>query len=285
MARLTISSIRSQQDGYPLQIALYRPYDAPHPETVAVINSGAGISKFFYEPFAGWLADNGVPVITYDYRGIGGSRGKSVRGLRASIYDWGSKDCAAVLEHAQGQFPTSSLCVISHSIGGIVTGFVTHPPEIKRMLLLSPHTGYAGDYAAPSRLKMFLLWHLAMPVLAQAVGFFPGRAFGLKEDLPLGVARDWGARRFRRSLRLDSRIGSFRQIRANVLVVRPDDDPFATVDASSRVQLQYPECRFSEIVLNTSSRNSTWWGHFAFFTPTHRDAWPMALKWLVSGAL
>ena len=84
---------------------LYASIPHSHPPYVAIINSGAGIPKSFYEPFASWLADKGVPTITYDYRGIGGSRGKSLRHLSASIQDWGSKDCAGILKYTHGLYP------------------------------------------------------------------------------------------------------------------------------------------------------------------------------------
>jgi predicted alpha/beta hydrolase len=44
------------------------------------------------------------------------------------------------------------------------------------------------------RVPMFVTWHLAMPVVARAIGFVPARRFGTPERLPAGVARDWSSR-------------------------------------------------------------------------------------------
>src|SRR5438093_2649913 len=100
MARLSTFGIRTE-DGYRIEVNLYEPFTRTSYSEIVVVNSGAGIPKMLYEPFAAWLADNGMATVTYDYRGIGGSRGMSIRGRVASISDWGSKDCAGVLAWAQ----------------------------------------------------------------------------------------------------------------------------------------------------------------------------------------
>ena len=78
MARLSMLSIGAIGDDYPLEVAHYHPFHKRSTNVVVVINSGAGIGKSLYEPFACWLADHGVSVIAYDYRGIGGSRRQSL---------------------------------------------------------------------------------------------------------------------------------------------------------------------------------------------------------------
>ena len=113
----------------------------------ALINSGAGIPSRFYDRFAAFLAQNGVPTLVYDYRGIGRTRPTSLRGFKASVEEWGSKDCAAVLDWLRDRFPGAERMVVGHSLGGFVTGFVTNGTLIDKMLLVSAHTGYWRDYA------------------------------------------------------------------------------------------------------------------------------------------
>jgi predicted alpha/beta hydrolase len=273
-------------DGYPLEVTGYVPITGQVFSAVTVINSGAGIPKSLYEPFASWLADYGIPTLTYDYRGIGGSRSPSIRTLKASIRDWGSKDCAAVLRHASALYPSSVVHVVGHSIGGIVTGFVTSPVPLGRLLFLSPHTGYLGDYAPSARLRMLIVWHCLMPMLTSIFGYFPGRAFGLPEDLPGGVASEWGKRRFRWNLRSDVAFGKFLQVSATGLVIRPDDDLFATRSAMERVQSHYERANLIDFPVDATSYARKGIGHFGFFSPRFREAlWPIALSWLVAGAV
>ena len=283
MAKRT-NAIIEAADGYPLEVTGYSPIRIEDFPAVTVVNSGAGIPKSVYEPFAAWLADHGLPTLTYDYRGIGGSRGRSIRPLVATIRDWGSKDCTAVLRHAEALYPASRIHVVGHSIGGIVTGFVTAPVRLGRLLFISPHTGYLGDYAPSARLKMLVVWHCLMPLLTSVVGYFPGRVFGLPEDLPAGVASEWGKRRFSWNLRSDTAYGTFSQIYAQGLVLRPQDDLFATRAAMNRVQSHFDKATLIDLPVDAVPGSSNGIGHFGFFHPRSREAlWPIALYWLRAG--
>ena len=104
-------------------------------------------------------------------------------GFKASVEEWGSKDCAAALDWLADRFPGAERIVVGHSVGGFVTGFVTNGTLIDKMLLVSAHTGYWRDYAAGARLPMYLLWHVLMPAITRVVGYFPGQRLHLLEDL------------------------------------------------------------------------------------------------------
>jgi predicted alpha/beta hydrolase len=120
-------------------------------DRVALINAGAGISSRFYSRFASYLAEAGIPTVVYDYRGIGASRPPSLRGFHASVAQWGSHDCAAVLAWMSQRFPGARRVVIGHSVGGFLTGFAPNGQLIDRMVLVGAHTGYWGDYAPGAR--------------------------------------------------------------------------------------------------------------------------------------
>lgn len=291
MARLSVNRV-AVSDGFSIELHLFEPYSQGEPLDVAIVNSGAGIPKRFYSPFAAWLADNGVPTLTYDYRGIGGSREASLRRLNASIEDWGSKDCAGAIGWLHHRYPRARIHVVGHSIGSVVTGFVSNPPQIARMLLVSPHTGYWAEYAKSARLKMFLAWNISMPVATSIFGYFPGRMLGLPEDLPYQVAMQWA--RWRSSgwgtstlSDVDQRrCESFGQLRVPVLAIRPADDVFATSDALRTVKDLFPNCQFSEWPVGRPDVVSEELGHFAFFRSRHRAAlWQPTLDWIKSGEL
>ena|SRR5438034_6122240 len=139
-------------DGYPLAARLWANSADETTVATAVINAGAGIGMRYYERFARFLAENSIPTLLYDYRGIGQSRPTNLRGFKASVEEWGSKDCAAALEWLSRRFPFAPRVVVGHSVGGFVTGFVTNGSKIDRMLLIGAHTGYWRDYAPGSRL-------------------------------------------------------------------------------------------------------------------------------------
>ena len=185
--------------------------------------------------------------------------------FKASVEEWGSKDCAAVLDWLRDRFPEAERIVVGHSVGGFVTGFVTNGTLIDRMLLVSAHTGYWRDYAARMRLPMFLLWHALMPAITHVVGYFPGHRLHLLEDLPKDVALEWAARRkpdFWWHLKnadgsidkalIQTLLARFAAIQARTLALSFTDDPFATDEATERLLRLYANAPSSRLTLSTS---------------------------------
>lgn len=282
------------RDGYRLVGTMYNTRETSYPSRVVLINSGAGISASYYGRFAGWLAEKGIPTFTYDYRGVGLSRPSSLRQFTASVQDWGSKDCAAAIQVLAERFPQARIAVVGHSIGCFLTGFVQWRPEVDRMLFVAPHTGYYGDYAANWRLSMWLAWHVAMPSITRLFGYFPGKLFGLPEDLPRGVALEWAARRrpeFWWNLRerdgsadvklRDKLLNGFSAFRGSVLAIQIADDAFATSAGAKRVASLYSSVEWTDVCVSPSKIDQPRIGHFGFFRSIGKVAlWPIALDWL-----
>jgi len=183
------------RDNLPLGTRSWALPGSPIASGVALINAGAGIAGGYYDGFAAFFAESGIPTLVYDYRGIARPRPSPLRGFQTSVEEWRSKDCAAALQWLSDRYPGARRIVVGHSIGGLVTGFVTNAALIDQMLLGGAHTGYWRNYAAGARPFMFLLWHTVMRVVTRVVGYFPGRRLRLLEDLPKGVALEWAARR------------------------------------------------------------------------------------------
>jgi predicted alpha/beta hydrolase len=284
------------QDGYRLAARLWAVQAILPIDYVALINAGAGIRSQYYDRFARFLAEMGIPTLVYDYRGIGSSRPSSLRRFQASVEEWGSKDCAAALQWLATQYPEAKRIVIGHSIGGFVTGFVTNGALIDRMLMVSAHTGYWRDYSTRARPLMFLLWHVFMPAITQFVGYFPGRRLHLLEDLPKGVALEWAARRkpdFWWHLRLadgspnltliNSLHARFASINGTMLALRFTDDPFATSAATERILGLYKNASAEQMSLRPSDWGGGRIGHFGFFRSRFRSTlWPMVLNALLA---
>ncbi|MBK9704379.1 MAG: alpha/beta fold hydrolase [Betaproteobacteria bacterium] len=286
--------VHSGVDKFRLCAHLSVPINSEARDAVALINAGAGIDSRYYERFASYLAEAGIPTLVYDYRGIGRSRPQSMRGFEASVEEWGSKDCAAVLDWLAERFPGARRIVIGHSVGGFLTGFARNGHLIDHMVLVGAHTGYWGDYAPYARPWMYLLWHAFMPAVTRLVGYFPGRWLHMLEDLPRGVALEWAARRkpdFWWNVRgadgkpdvarIDEVLGRFRSIHASVLALRFEDDPFATVAATERVLGLYSGCTAEQRLVTRADAGGQKIGHFGFFRSRFRDTlWPEVLRWL-----
>ena len=287
------------QDNFPVAARLWTSPRSPLSPYVGLINAGAGIASRYYDRFAAYLSENGIPTLVYDYRGIGRSRPLTLRGFNASVEDWGSKDCAAAISWLRAQFPRAKIIVVGHSIGGFVTGFVTNGALIDKLLLIGAHTGYWRDYSTGARPWMLVMWHVFMPLITTVLGYFPGKRLHLLEDLPKGIAIEWARRvkpdfwwDLKRSdgtpdaTRISSLLERFAAIRASVLAVRFTDDPFATDQATKRILGLFANTSSVRLVLSPTDGDGSPIGHFGFFDARFRSTlWPQVLAALFSGKL
>ena len=92
---VTRDFIAPAADGYPLSMRLVA---AAEPRIAVLVSSGTGFPKGFYERFARYLADRGAAVLTYDFRGIAGSRPEELKGSTIDYPDWGRLDMPAALD-------------------------------------------------------------------------------------------------------------------------------------------------------------------------------------------
>lgn len=157
----------------------------------AVIFGGTAIPARFYRAFAEYLASGGVRAVRFDYRGIGRSRPRRLRGFRASMTEWGTRDATAVWEFSRRRFEGPVACV-GHSFGAQLLGLSDQFQRTTAVVTVAGQMGYFGHWPAPARYRLALLWHVAVPTLTTAFGYLPGWA-GLGVDLPAGAARQWAA--------------------------------------------------------------------------------------------
>jgi len=283
-------------DGYPLGACLHYSDALKVPQTVAIVNCATGVKASYYARYAAFLAAHGYLAVTYDYRGIGASRPPSLRRLKASKSDWGSKDFEGVMQWAIKNFPDARIVVIGHSIGGALPGFSASNRRIERLLTVGAQFAYWQDYAERARCRMLLKWHVLMPLATGIAGFFPGRLLGWLEDLPAGVAYEWAFRRarleqpaprlFARSSQRHDSTRYFPQLRCPLLAYSISDDPFGTPAAVLRLLRYYRGSERTHVVAAPAEFGLSEIGHFAFFHDRFRASlWLESLAWLNDGSL
>lgn len=278
-------------DGYELEAALYVPHATQPPRRVALLHCGAGIPAARYRRFARFLAEAGIPVLTYDYRGIGHSRPDALRGFRAAIEDWSEYDCGGAIAWLRERYPKAEMVGIAHSIGALVIGGAHNSAQQSRLVLIGAHTGYYGDYHPKYRLPMTAVWHGMMPALTRIVGYFPARRLGLGEDLPAKVALQWAGRRSPELRptgtepgyeRLQLLLDRCAALQRPALLVSISDDAFATAAGTKRLLSYYPRLfPLQHIVFTPGDAGVSRIGHFRFFGRTAGMAlWPRLLAQL-----
>ncbi len=284
-------------DGQPLQGWLWQGRGAGA-NPVVTVHCATAVQGRYYNRFAAWLAGQGFEVLTYDYRGIGGSRPPSLRGLRADWIDWGWRDADAVMRAAEARFPGRDYYAVGHSIGGVCAVLAPASHRLRRVVTVGAQFAYWRDYHPGGRLQMLLRWHVFMPLVTEILGYFPGKRLGWLEDVPKGVVRNWsrmGARfetvlrRGRHSSTALSRTAlaqHFTGVTAPLLAVSATDDPFATRAATDRFLALTPASPKLHLRLDPARIGAASIGHFAFFHDRFKpNLWPLVPAFLRDGQL
>ncbi len=278
-------------DGYQLGGVLFTPRSAAPARRSAVLHCGAGIAAVRYRRFARYLAGSGIPVLTYDYRGIGHSRPATLRGFRASFEDWAEFDGGGAIAWLRHRFPRAEMIGVAHSIASLLVGGAPNAGEQARLVMVGAHTGYYGDYRKRHRVLMTALWHGLMPGLTLALGYFPARRLGLGEDLPAKIALQWAGRRspelrpagtapgYERHQLLLDRCAALQRPATLVSIT---DDGFATAEGTRRLLSYYPRLfPLQHIQFTPHDAGVPRIGHFGFFGRNAGTVlWPRLLSHL-----
>jgi predicted alpha/beta hydrolase len=186
-------------DGRHLAATWYEP-PAGAARAVAVISSAAGVPRGYYRAFAGWLAERGYAVLSYDYRGIGGSRRGPLRDDPATMAEWALLDMSAALAAAEARRGGSvgggagalPLLLVGHSFGGNSIAFAQGVERADALLMVASQLGEPRFYPGAHRWVTRFFFNAWLPTVTALFGQLPGWALGPgAQALPAGVARDW----------------------------------------------------------------------------------------------
>jgi predicted alpha/beta hydrolase len=254
-----------------------------------IISPATGVLASYYHRYAAFLTTHGFDVLTYDYRGIGLSRPARLKGQRYDWRQWGERDFNAAIRHAASWEPASPILVVGHSIGGFLPGYAENASKIYRMLTIGAQHAYWPDYQAGRRLGLVMKWHVLMPALTAAFGYFPGKLLGWLEDLPAGVVWSWsfGGKRFEQRLPPTEQqkiLARFAMVNASIMAISVSDDDFATKPAISRALDYYVTAETTKVMLEPRALGFDRIGHFDLFHARHASGfWLDTLLWLRDG--
>jgi len=271
---LTISAL----DGLELTATLFEP---PAPALAVIVSGATASPRGFYRAFAAWLASKGAAVLTYDYRGSGGSPA-ALRRSSARMRDWGMLDFPGVVAWMRGRYPELDLDVVGHSFGGHALLMAPNSNEIARAVLVASQSGYWRLTARSERLKVWALLNVLAPAAMAVQGYVPGSRLGLGEDLARGVMREW--RRWCNSPDYFYDDPSMADVLANgaaytapTLMLRLCDDLWATPEAMDSLARWYTHAPVERRALDPGSFGLGAVGHMGYFRSRNGAAlWPIA---------
>ncbi|MCB9680462.1 MAG: alpha/beta fold hydrolase [Alphaproteobacteria bacterium] len=258
-------------DGAVLTGVLFRPAEAPR---AGVLLLGAtAVPQDYYKGFAGWLAERGYAVLTFDYRGIGRSRRGSLRGSTATMSDWGMRDIPAALSTLADEVPDAPLLGVAHSFGGQALGLSTVLDGLDGVVMVGAQHGWIGLWPTMARWRLTAILGGMFPLLCATVGYVPGR-LGLGEDLPPGVALEWARWCRSRGYLLDhvrDAAAHYAAFEGDLLVVATTDDDFAPLAAVDRLASHFRRARVLRLTLEPGDLGVRRIGHFGFFRRAFQD--------------
>jgi predicted alpha/beta hydrolase len=178
-------------DGCELGATLFAPARAP---TAGVLLAGAmATPQTHYAAFAAWLAQQGLAVLTFDYRGTHASGGDRVASIDASFDTWGEEDVSAAARALRDAVGAGvPLLYLGHSLGGQLFASCTEQALFQRAVVVASGSGYWPRLRERvPRWGLFLVTQVWGPLLTPVFGYFPGARLGKVGNLPRGVIRQW----------------------------------------------------------------------------------------------
>ena len=256
-------------------------FESAGSDTVVLVNAATGVPRQFYGNFAGYVRDRGWTVVTYDYRGIGGSAPPSLRGFTARMRDWALTDMPAVIDWVSTRFRPRRLFAVGHSFGGQGIGLIEQPGRIAAMVGVSAQSGYWGVQGGAEKYRARVAVTVMIPVLTRLFGYFPWSKFAAGEDLPGGVALEWARWcRDRDYLLSDDTLPLERydEFAAPILAYSIEDDDWGTARAVDDMMRAYANVTRRHLVPADYGLSKV--GHMGFFRRGSEAIWDEVIAWL-----
>jgi len=276
-------------DDFPISATLYEPVQAN--QVFVMINAATGVKRRYYDQYASYLCETGFTVLTYDYRGIGGSLvPKAWSGKEPTMADWGRLDLEGVIGWVNKHYPEQYFTAVTHSVGGQLMGLAPSNNDVKAVLSIASQSGYIGNWSGMEKLKFQLMMYLAVPVTTHLVGRLPGALLG-SEDLPKGVALQWAYWCRSRHYIVDKHAQPLRKEfeqydHSMRFYCIADDSMYGPLKAVEELAAYYKNASTEVVVKKPEDYGVESIGHFGFFKSSMPViAWNETVSWLLEKSL
>lgn len=282
-------------DGFALAGTLFLPHGRKR--HAVLISSATGTPRSLYSDFASYLASRGCVVLTYDYRGTGGSRRSvisgakprpSLSGFQATMADWAARDATAAVAWMRGHYKDLPLSYVGHSFGGQALGLIPNNGDVSRALLIASDAGYWKHAKAPERFRLYALMNYVGKPATRLFGYLPG-GIGFGADVPKGVFDQWSQWASKPRFMFDdtslAALGNFHNYTGALRALCFSDDPAATRPAVDLLCREFTATRAQVIEITPADVGVRKIGHLGFFKTELRETlWRGAAEWLETQA-
>jgi predicted alpha/beta hydrolase len=273
-------------DGFELAATVFEPQG--NPQYVTVISAAMATPRRLYEVYARYLSQAGHFVVTYDYRGTGDSRPKSLKGFQARMRDWVECDMSGVIAWARVQCSSCPLFLIGHSFGGQAAGLLENTADIRAMVTVSSQSGYWGLHPGREKYRVWFFAHIGFWLLTSLYGYLPWSRFVRGEDLPKQVALEWAS--WSRSPdylcgdRTLESVQNFPHFTAPILAYSFSDDVWGSKQSVDAMMSYYTAASLERRHVSPEDLGVDKIGHIGYFKPMARALWRDVDAWLAEKA-
>ena len=282
-------------DGFALAATLFLPRGRKL--RAILISSATAAPRDLYTEFACYLASRGCVVLTYDYRGTGGSRRSvisgeksrpSLSGFQASMADWAARDATAAVAWMRGHYKDLALSYVGHGFGGQALGLIPNNGDVSRALLIASQAGYWKHAKGRERYRLYVLMNYVGKPATRVFGYLPG-GLGFGADVPKGVFDQWSSWARKPRFMFDdpnlAGLGNFQNYTGPLRAMCFSDDDAATRTATQLLCREFTATRAQVIEIAPGDVGVKKIGPHGFFKSDLRETlWRGAAEWLETQA-
>jgi predicted alpha/beta hydrolase len=266
-------------DGTALAATFYRALS----DQFIVVASATAVPRGFYRRFAQFVQQQGVNVITVDYRGIGGSAPESLRGFMPEYADWSRLDLAAAVDFAAAR---GRVWLVGHSLGGHAIGQLPDPNLLQAAYVCGTGAGWHGYMTKSEQRKVWLMWNVIGPLATRLLGYQPMSRLGMGEDIPVSIYRQWKRwcgfpRYFFDDPEAAAITAPFAGVKIPIAASVSVDDLWAPPASRDAFFSGYVNAQVERIDLTPQKFGVSQIGHMGYFrAAVGAHLWPQIMNWL-----
>ncbi len=249
---------------------------------VLIISSAVGVKRSFYRHIATHCANIGYTVVTFDYRGIGGSA-KVNNPKNCTIHNWGFYDLSAVIDYADKNFTGKPIFLLGHSIAGQIFPFAHNNFKVKGAYFVAAQNASKTHWTGKDKMVVNLFWRVIIPLFTKTIGSLPGFAYGGAHKLPKYVAKEWaqwGKNENGALGAVDGASQKYAKVKSTAKFISfSDDNLLAPPKAAEALYQSYGSPKREYMQISPDNIGLSEIGHFKFFKREMQPLWEDINLW------
>ena len=130
-----------------------------------------GIKQSYYRNFCQWLCQQGHPVLSFDFNGIGESLKESPAKSTAAIRYWGEYDLPAAIDCLLEKTLAKKIILVGHGVGGQLMGLSHNYDKLSHVVGIASSAGFIGNMQGLFKWKAWFFFNIYILLLEKKIFF------------------------------------------------------------------------------------------------------------------